>query len=77
MGTPDGVFGRDTDDIAVFCGSQAAALDCYEALRDRIQTIGMQIKESPDEAIRDLSSGERADVLSFPTGQSITPPRQS
>ena len=50
---------RYADDMAVFCESQAAALDCYEALRNRIQAVGMQIKESPDEAIRDLSSGER------------------
>ena len=62
---PDNRLVRYADDIAVFCESQTAALDCYEALRNRIQAVGMQIKESPDEAIRDLSSGEWADWLGF------------
>ncbi len=62
---PSTVLVRYADDLAVFCDNQESAVDCYAALRDRIQKIGMQIKESPHEAIFDLSSGEHVNWIGF------------
>jgi hypothetical protein len=59
------VLVRYADDLAVFCDTHESAVDCYAALRDRIETIGMQIKESQDEVIFDLSSGDHVNWIGF------------
>jgi len=60
---PDTMLVRYADDLAVFCDTQQTASDCFAALRSRIETIGMQIKESPHEAIYDLASGDRVNWI--------------
>ncbi|MDA0918499.1 MAG: reverse transcriptase/maturase family protein, partial [Planctomycetota bacterium] len=62
---PGTVLVRYADDLAVFCDTQESAVDCYAALRERIETIGMQIKESQGEAIFDLSSGDHVNWIGF------------
>lgn len=62
---PGTVLVRYADDLAVFCDTHESAVDCYAALRERVATIGMQIKESPHEAIFDLSSGEHVNWIGF------------
>jgi hypothetical protein len=62
---PGTVLVRYADDLAVFCDTHESAVDCYAALQNRIETIGMQIKESQDEAIFDLSSGEHVNWIGF------------
>lgn len=62
---PGTVLVRYADDLAVFCDTQESAVDCYAALRGRVAAIGMQIKESPHEAIFDLSSGEHVNWIGF------------
>ena len=62
---PSAVLVRYADDLAIFCDTHESAVDCYAALRDRIETIGMQIKESQDEAIFDLSSGDHVNWIGF------------
>ena len=42
-----------------------SAIASYTALRDRIQKIGMEIKETQDEAVFDLGAGEVVDFLGF------------
>lgn len=62
---PETVLVRYADDIAIFCDTHESAVDCYVALQKRIETIGMKIKESQDEAIYDLSSGNHVDWVGF------------
>jgi hypothetical protein len=62
---PDTMLVRYADDLAVFCDTQETAADCFAALRSRITTIGMKIKESPHEAIYDLASGDRVNWIGF------------
>lgn len=62
---PETVLVRYADDIAIFCDTHESAVDCYVALQKRIKTIGMKIKESQDEAIYDLSSGNHVDWVGF------------
>lgn len=62
---PDTVLIRYADDIAVACPSHESAVASYSALKDRINTIGLQIKEELDEAVFDLSAGEHIDWLGF------------
>ena len=56
---------RYADDLAVFCDTHESAVDCYAALRERIKAIGMKIKESQDEAVHDLSSGDHVNWIGF------------
>lgn len=62
---PDTVLIRYADDLAVACPSYESAVASYWALKSRINTIGLQIKEELDEAVFDLSAGERIDWLGF------------
>jgi hypothetical protein len=62
---PSAVLVRYADDLAIFCETHESAVDCYAALRDRIEAIGMQIKESLDEAVHDLSSGDHVNWIGF------------
>lgn len=62
---PGTVLVRYADDLAVFCDTHESAVDCYAALRERVATIGMQIKESQHEAIYDLSSGDHVNWIGF------------
>ena len=61
----DSVMVRYADDILLACPSRASALACYSVLNDRVNQIGLKIKESPDEAIFDLASGDAAELLGF------------
>ena len=61
----DTVLIRYADDILIACPSHESAVASYTALRDRIQTIGMKVKENKDEAIFDLVNGDVADFLGF------------
>jgi len=65
---PGTLLVRYADDLAVFCESHESAVDCFTALQNRIVTIGMQIKESPHEAIYDLASGDRVNWIGFKVG---------
>jgi len=62
---PGTVLVRYADDLAVFCDTHESAVDCYAALRERIEKIGMKIKESEDEAVHDLSSGDHVNWIGF------------
>jgi len=62
---PGTVLVRYADDLAVFCDTHESAVDCYAALRERIKAIGMKIKESQDEAVHDLSSGDHVNWIGF------------
>jgi hypothetical protein len=62
---PDTVLVRYADDLAIACPSHESAVASYSALKDRICTIGLQIKEELDDAVFDLSAGERIDWLGF------------
>lgn len=61
----DSVMVRYADDILLACQSRASALASYSVLKDRVEKIGLKIKESPDEAIFDLASGHAAELLGF------------
>jgi retron-type reverse transcriptase len=56
---------RYADDILIACPSRESAIASYTALRDRIQKIGMEIKEAQGEAVFDLGAGEVVDFLGF------------
>jgi hypothetical protein len=62
---PGTVLIRYLDDLLVLCRTPSEAEACYEALRGRVQTIGMAVKETASEAIYDLRKGERASWLGF------------
>ncbi len=62
---PGTVLVRYADDLAIFCDTHESAVDCYAALGKRIETIGMQIKESQAEAVHDLTSGDRVNWVGF------------
>ena len=59
------VMVRYADDILLACPCRASALASYSVLNDRVNKIGLKIKESPDEAIFDLASGHAAELLGF------------
>jgi hypothetical protein len=56
---------RYADDILIACPSRESAIASYTALSDRIQKIGMEVKEAQDEAVFDLAAGEVVDFLGF------------
>ena len=62
---PGAVLVRYADDIAVFCDSRESAKHCFSAIQKRILSLGMKIKESVDEAVSDLSSGDDVSWLGF------------
>ncbi|WP_218934130.1 reverse transcriptase domain-containing protein [Rosistilla ulvae] len=62
---PDTMLVRYADDLAVFCDTQETANQCFDALRNRIVKIGMQINESSHEAINDLACGDRVNWTGF------------
>jgi hypothetical protein len=49
----------------VFCDSRESAKHCFSAIQKRISSLGMKIKESVDEAVSDLSSGDDVSWLGF------------
>jgi len=62
---PGAVLVRYADDIAVFCDSRESAKHCFSAIQKRISSLGMKIKESVDEAVSDLASGDDVSWLGF------------
>ena len=62
---PGTVLVRYADDLAIFCETHEAAVECYEALRKRIEAIGMKIKESQEDAVYGLASGDHVDWIGF------------
>ena len=56
---------RYADDIAVFADTRAAAIDAYGAICQRMQSAGLQIKESQQDAILDLSGNDHVKWLGF------------
>jgi len=60
---PEARMVRYVDDIGIFCRTKGQARKCYEAVRQRIVSIGLQIKESWEDAYRHMKMNETKDWL--------------
>ena len=62
---PQAYLIRYLDDMLILSRSGGEARECYEALSDRVQAIGMALKETVSEAVFDLKRGDTASWLGF------------
>jgi hypothetical protein len=54
---------RFADDILLLCADRAEAVDAEAALRKIVADAGMQLKATPQDAIRDLSGGQTTEWM--------------
>lgn len=62
---PDTTLVRYADDIAVFADTKQDAVNAYGAICQRLQSAGLQVKESQHDAIYDLTSNDHVQWLGF------------
>jgi group II intron reverse transcriptase/maturase len=62
---PDVPHARYADDLLLVCESPEEAAQAYDDVKELLRPTGMVIKESKDEAIKDLTKGCPAEYLGF------------